>query len=72
MFLHLSVILFTGGGGSMSGGLYQRIVLCQGVPPYGYARDGMHRTGMYSCYMDENGYQVIQWKDYLVTLPRYS
>ena len=54
MFLHLSVILFTGrrvsvqtgglcSGGSLSGGL------CQGDPPY-----GTHSTGMHSCFRCKN------------------
>ena len=38
MFLHLSVILFTGGG------------LCHGDPPVWLRAGGTHSTGMHSCF----------------------
>ena len=59
MFLHLCVILFTGGSASREGGLHPGEVCIQGGlvrPPspsdttgYGQRAGGTHPTGMHSC-----------------------
>ena len=49
MFLHLSFILFTGGGGGWSGGYGLGGVPGGDPPKTATAAGGTHPTGMYSC-----------------------
>ena len=52
MFLHLSVILFTGGVSlSMKGGVSVQGGLCQADHPIWLRAGGTHLTGMHSCYV---------------------
>ena len=67
MFLHLSVILFT--GESLSWG--SLVCLCHGDPPFDLRAGGTHPTGIHSCFVNISSKEVnydnyLSWTNFKI------